>query len=181
MQLKQIKSLQDLDIETAKITSRGIATLSELPSLQALKLARVKLSSEKEWEALGRISTLQRLNLRAIRSKVTDDHIAHLTGLQSLKELSIDAIIFKDRKAFMSMDVTDEGLKYISELKSLEQLSLCGAKITDEGLQQLSKIPGLKWISLQGCNVTEQSLLRLKKKLPALRWFLYNFPDSQGD
>jgi len=81
----------------------------------------------------------------------------------------------------MSMDVTDEGLKYISELKSLEQLSLCGAKITDEGLQQLSKIPGLKWISLQGCNVTEQSLLRLKKKLPALRWFLYNFPDSQGD
>jgi hypothetical protein len=79
------------------------------------------------------------------------------------------------------MNVTDKGLHYISKLKSLEQLNLRGAKITDEGLQQLSKINGLKWISLQGCNVPEQSLQRLKKKLPALRWYLYNFPDSQED
>lgn len=172
MQLKQIKSLRDLDIETANITSRGIAALSELPSLQALKLARIKLSSEKEWEALGRISTLQRLNLRAIRSEVTDAHISHLSGLQLLKELSIDAIIIKDRKATYSMDVTDLGLKYLSKLKSLERLTLRGAKITDEGIQQLSQISTLKHLDFIGCDVTEDGLQRLKKKLPALRWNL---------
>ena len=68
------------------------------------------------------------------------------------------------------MDVTDVGLEYISKLKSLERLTLRGARITDEGLQQLSRIPTLKYLRLPGCKVTEQGLQRLKKKLPALQW-----------
>jgi len=126
------------------------------------------------------LSALQCLNLIHTRSEITDAQIVHLTGLQSLKQLSIDAVIIKDRKAFLSMDVTDKGLEYISELKSLERLRLCGARITDEGLQNLSGIPGLKRMVLENCNVTEQGLQRLKKKLPALSWYLYNFSDSQG-
>lgn len=171
VQLKHIKSLRDLNIETAKITSRGIAALSELPSLQTLKLAHIKLSSEKDWEVLGHLSTLQQLTLRAIRSEVTDTHISHLIRLPFLKELSIDAIIFKDRNATFSMNVTDKGLGHISQLASLERLSLRGAKITDEGIQQLSQISTLEHLELYGCDVTEQGLQRLKKKLPALRWF----------
>jgi Leucine-rich repeat (LRR) protein len=180
IQLKTMQSLQALTIGPSRITGKGIAALAEIPSLRILQLRQAMLASEDDWAALGKLSALQRLSLRHTRSEVTDAHVAHLTGLQSLKELSIDAIIVKDRKAFPSMFVTDKGLEYISKLKSLEHLSLRGAKITDEGLQQLSKIKGLKWMSLQGCNVTEQGLRRLKKKLPALRWFLYNFPDSQG-
>jgi len=172
IQLKHIKSLRDLDIETAKISGRGIAALAELPSLQVLKLANMKLPTEEEWKALGRLSSLQRLSLKAIRSEVTDACIEHMVGLQSLRNLSIDAIVIRDRNAMYSLDITDEGLGYISKLKSLERLTLHGAKITDEGLQQLSKIPKLKWMDLQGCNVTEQGLQRLKKKLPVLRWFL---------
>ena len=179
--LRNMHSLQVLTIGPSQITGKGISVLAQLPSLHTLMLHKATLASEDDWAALGKLSALQTLSLRYLRSEVTDAHIAHLTGLQSLKELSIDAVIFKDRKAFISMDVTDIGLGYISKLKSLERLSLRGAKITDEGLQQLSELRGLKWISLQGCNVNEQSLQRLKKKLPALRWFLYNFPDSQGD
>lgn len=172
MQLKHIQSLRDLDIETAKISGRGIAALSELPSLQVLKLANMKLPTEEEWKALGRLSSLQRLSLKAIRSEVTDAYIEHLVGLQSMRNLSIDAIVIKDRNAMYSLDISDEGLGYLSKLKSLERLTLHGAKITDEGLQQLSEISTLKWMDLQGCNVTEQGLQRLKKKLPALRWYL---------
>jgi Leucine-rich repeat (LRR) protein len=178
VKLKDMHSLEALTIGPSRITGKGISVLAQLPSLHVLALHQAKLDSEEDWAALGKLSALQHLRLRNTRSEVTDAHIAHLTGLQSLKELSIDAIIFKDRKAFPSMDVTDKGLEYISKLKSLESLSLRGAKITDEGLQQLSGIPGLKWLNLQGCDVTEQGLQRLKKKLPALRSYLYNFPDS---
>ena len=172
IELKNMQSLQKLTIGPSKITGSGISALAQLPSLNTLTLHQANLASEDDWMALGKLSALQSLSLRYLRSEVTDAHIAHLTGLQSLRELSIDAIVFKDREAFVSMNVTDKGLHYISKLKSLEQLNLRGAKITDEGLQQLSKIHGLNWISLQGCNVPEQSLQRLKKKLPGLQWDL---------
>ncbi|MGB2862833.1 MAG: hypothetical protein WBC05_05855 [Sedimentisphaerales bacterium] len=180
VKLKNMQFLQSLMIGPSQITGKGIAALAEIPSLQKLQLRQAKLDSEDDWVALGKLSALQSLNLQYLLSEVTDAHISHLSGLQFLKDLSIDAIIIKDRNATFSMDVTDDGLRYLSKLKSLEQLSLRGAKITDEGIQQLSEIQTLKYMYIQDCNVTEQGLLRLKKKLPALRWFLYNFPDSQG-
>jgi Leucine-rich repeat (LRR) protein len=172
VKLKDMRTLQELTIGPSRITGKGISALAELPSLQALTLHQIKLTSEKEWTSFGKLTSLKHLTLRAIRSEVTDAHIAQLAGLQFLKDLSIDAIVIKDRNAVYSMDVTDVGLGYISKLKSLERLSLLGAKITDEGLQQLSEIPGLKWMDLQGCNVTEKGLQKLKNKLPALSWYL---------
>ena len=172
MKLKNMPSLQELTIGPSRITGKGISDLAALISLQALRLHQIKLTSEEEWTSFAKLSSLQRLTLRHIRSKVTDAHIAHLSGLQSLKELSIDAIIIKDRNAMYSMDVTDRGLGYLCKLKSLERLTLRGAKITDEGLQQLSQISTLEHLDLAGCKVTEQGLQRLKKKLPALQWHL---------
>ncbi|MHC4727553.1 MAG: leucine-rich repeat domain-containing protein, partial [Planctomycetota bacterium] len=60
----------------------------------------------------------------------------------------------------------------ISKLKTLERLTLYGAKITDNGLKHLEKLNSLKEMDLQGCKVTEEGLQQLKKKLPALRWHL---------
>lgn len=171
-QLKNMPSLQELTVGPSQITGKGIASLAELPSLKVLCLHQMKLASADEWASFGKLSSLQCLTLMHIRSQVTDAHIAHLAGLQFLRELSIGAIIIRDRNAMYSMDVTDKGIGYISKLKSLERLSLRGVKITDEGLQQLSKIPTLQWLDLQGCKVTEQGLQRLKKKLPALHWYL---------
>ena len=149
-----------------------MAALAELPFLRELRILDMSLSGEEYWVSLGKLASLERLDLDIIRSKITDANISHLDGLQSLKVLSMDAVVFKDQKAYTSMDVTDEGLGYLSKLKSLEHLTLHGAKITDEGIQQLSGIPGLKRMDLQGCNVTEEGLQRLKKKLPALHWYL---------
>lgn len=171
-QLKNMPSLQELTVGPSQITGKGIASLAQLPLLKALSLHQMKLASADEWASFGKLSSLQRLTLRHIRSQVTDAHIAHLAGLQFLRELSIDAIIIRDRNATYFMDVTDKGIGYISKVKCLERLSLRGIKITDEGLQQLSEIPTLQWVDLQGCKVTEQGLQRLKKKIPALHWYL---------
>jgi internalin A len=178
VKLKDMHSLEALTIGPSRITGKGISILAQLPSLRVLALDQAKLDSEDDWAALGKLSDLQSLSLSHTLSEVTDAYIAHLTGLKSLRDLSIDAIIFKGRKAFPSMNITDKGLEYISKLESLESLNLRGAKITDEGLQKLSEIPRLKWLDLQGSNVTEEGLKQLKKKLPALRWPLYNYGES---
>jgi Leucine-rich repeat (LRR) protein len=172
IQLKNMQSLQELEIETAKVTSKGIAALSQLSLLRALKLTNMKLPSNEQWNALGKLTSLKRLTLRSLRSNVTDSHLAHLNGLQSLIDLYIDAVVIKDRNAMYSMDITDKSLEHISKLQSLERLTLHGAKITDEGLKYLEKLKSLKEMDLQGCKVTEEGLQRLKKKLPALSWYL---------
>jgi beta-lactamase regulating signal transducer with metallopeptidase domain/Leucine-rich repeat (LRR) protein len=162
-QLKKLPVLQELSLNSEQITSRGMATLTQLPSLQSLSLMDMKLSLE-DWGTLGRISSLQRLDID-LRSKITDAHLKHLTRLQSLKYLSVDC-------SSQDMHVTDEGLTHIAKLRSLERLTLHGAKITDQGLQQLQGLSSLKWMDLQRCKVTDQGLERLKRKLPALKWYL---------
>lgn len=162
-QLKKLTMLQELSLNGGQITSRGMAILIQLPSLQSLRLTHMKLSDE-DWRTLGRISSLQRLDVN-IRSEITNAHIERLTGLQSLKRLYIDC-------SSLDMHITDEGLAYIAKLTSLERLTLHGAKITDKGLQHLEDLSSLKWMDLQGCKVTDQGLERLKQKLPALHWYL---------
>ncbi len=172
IQLKNMQSLQALTIGPSRITGKGIAALAEISSLRVLQLHQATLASEDDWMAIGKLSALQSLSLRYLRSEVTDAHISHLSGLQFLKYLSIDAFVIKDRKAISSLNVTDSGLRCLSKLKSLEHLTLRGAKITDEGIQQLSQISTLEHLDLVGCDVTEDGLQRLKKKLPAIRWRL---------
>jgi Leucine-rich repeat (LRR) protein len=161
-----MQSLQELRLYGSQISSKGMVVLTKLPSLRRLTLDDMILSSDAYWEILGELTSLQVLQLDDIQSEITDAHIAHLTGLSSLKRLDISP----DTK--QPINITNIALKHISNLKSLERLTLHGAKITDEGLQQLGNLDSLKWMDLQGCNVTEEGLLRLRKKLPELRWYL---------
>ncbi len=178
LQLKGAVALCDLDIMTANITSRGLGALAEMASLRSLKLANMKLASEEEWKALGAFLSLESLTLRAIRSEVSDAHIAYLGNLRRLKELAIDAIVIKDRRAMYSMDVTDKSLGYICSLKSLEYLELSGTRFTDEGIQKLSQLSMLKQLYLKDYTVTEQSFQSLQKKLPGLRCELFSVKEE---
>jgi len=168
--LKDIKSLQSLSLNGRKITGKAMTALTELPFLRKLSIRYMNLSDEEYWINLGKLTSLERLDLTYIQPKVTNANISHLSGLQSLKDLSVVSVVVKDNNTVATMDVTDEGLMHLSKLKALERLSLTGAKITDEGLQQLSKIPNLKVLRLHSCGVTEHGLQQLKKKLPALYW-----------
>ncbi len=171
--LRNMASLSELVVGPARLTGKGIAALAPLPSLQMLSIDQMELASPDEWASFAKLSALRRLSLKHIRSRVSDAHVAHLADLQSLTDLSLSAIVIEGRKVISwSMDVTDEGLSHIAKLKKLESLSLHGAKITDQGLQQLAELPELKWLDLQGCGVTEGGLKRLKKRLPALQWYL---------
>jgi hypothetical protein len=165
MQLKNIKSLQELGLNGVQITAKDFEVLTELPSLSVLSLFDMEIPSRECWINLGKLTSLQRLSLNHTRPIITDENIGCLTGLHSLKRLKIFP-------AEIPPNISDATLKHISKLQSLEHLTLYGARITDKGLKHLEKFKSLKWMDLQGCNVTEEGLQKLKKKLPALHWAL---------
>ena len=166
VQLKNLPLLMDLTLPHIQLTSRDMAALAQLHSLRMLDHYDVELSRDEDWEALGKLSSLQSLDLSRIRSEITDGRIANLTGLHSLKRLEMSTK--------RPSSITDAALKHISELKAMESLkiNINDAKITDEGLEYLEGLDSLKSLDLQGCTVTGRGLQRLKKKLPALRLYL---------
>ncbi|MFC1637083.1 M56 family metallopeptidase, partial [Planctomycetota bacterium] len=150
--LKDIKSLQSLELYESNITGKAMMALTELPFLRELSIREMNLSDEEHWISLGKLVSLESLDLRSTPSRITDANISHLSNMHSLKVLKISSVLADKRNVVDDMDVTDEGLMHLSKLQALEHLSLTGAKkITDEGLQQLSKIKGLKRLDLQAC------------------------------
>ncbi len=170
--LRMLPSLEALMIGPSRITGTGLATLTNIPSLRVLELHQADLPAPQDWAALGKLSLLERLELMHTRSKVTDAHVAGLVDLEALEDLTLSAIVVRDRQAIARLDVTDEGLTHLAKLKRLKRLSLTGAPITDEGLQKLATLPQLERLELWACGVTEQGLEQLKQKLPALGWYL---------
>lgn len=60
-----------------------------------------------------------------------------------------------------ALKVTDEGLAVIAslDLPKLKCLNLSGSEgVTDEGIRELAKIPTLEWLGLQGTGITDQGL-----------------------
>jgi hypothetical protein len=59
---------------------------------------------------------------------VTDLGLKQLTGLTSLRSLSL-----------FGLPVTDKGLKELADLTALERLDLRQTKVTDKGIAELKK------------------------------------------
>ncbi len=63
--------------------------------------------------------------------------------------------------------LTEEGLKVLSELKSIEYLDLRETPVTDAALQELSTLKSLKRIMLMDCTrVTDAGVAEFQRSLP---------------
>ena len=56
---------------------------------------------------------------------------------------------------------TDDGLRYIAELRYLESLDLSDAPITDAGLVHLGNLRNLRWLDITSTRATDEGLVRL--------------------
>ncbi|MDA1014941.1 MAG: protein translocase subunit SecD [Planctomycetota bacterium] len=91
--------------------------------------------------------------------QTTDEDLKNLVGRKMKKVEQIDLANTK---------ITDEGLKYLSGLKSLQILNLSRTDITDAGLKQLTDLPRLRSLSIGDTKVTDASVGALKG-LPSLQ------------
>ena len=83
---------------------------------------------------------------------VTDDWLKKLSGLTSLKSLSL-----------ANCSVTNDGLQHVGELTSLEELNLTLTAISDDGLKHLSELTHLRVLGLASSQCTGSGFIHLGK------------------
>jgi len=127
--ITHLTGLNTLNLDGANITIRGLEYLTELKSLERLKSPA----------GLG------------------DSGMIAVGKLRPLKVLYI----------WENNSVTNEGLEQLLNLRSLELLVLKSVRMTDEGLKVLSGLPSLNHLILDG-NFTNNAVLYLKD-IPSLR------------
>ena len=98
--------------------------------------------------------------LRLDHTLVRDQDLRQLGGLEA-KLLRIN---------FSKTQITDQGLKELSRVQSLEQLRLASPKITDDGLGALEDLAQLRFLHLLDMPISDAGLAHLHglKKLESL-------------
>jgi len=68
-----------------------------------------------------------------------------------------------------NVNITDLGMKYLKEIKSLRMLGLGGTRITDAGLKDLQELKNLQTLDVSYAKVTDEGQRELKEAMPGLR------------
>jgi len=132
----------------------SLVTDSQLASLEGLKALRVLIAIESDVsdQGLAHLSGLVALKELWLdfNPKVTDAGLAHLHALQNLRVLR-----------FHRSPITDAGIVGIKEFKELEDLQLGYARITDASLGLIAGFAKLKILDLQHTEVTDNGMSSL--------------------
>ena len=161
--VSQIGTLEEVyAIWIDTITDQGIRYLAKLPRLKRVDAERAKLTDES-LRVLSRIQTLETLRLPA--QGITDEGVRSLAALTQSKQLLVGAA--------SSSLLTDQSLKAISTLDTLEELVTSGRDFTDEGMKYISRLKSLKYLCIStGPNITDAGFAELValKDLEHLTW-----------
>lgn len=105
------------------------------------------------------ITSLRCLEYLSLPDRITDAGMAHVAGLTCLKGFLM---------AGGNSRISDEGLRHISRISSLEELCLRGEHMSDAGLAYLKKLPNLEYLCLYGSRFTDAGCVHIKE-MPSLR------------
>ncbi len=162
--LAKYTQLRALSLRGSQLLSRGARHLSVLTQLVSLDLAKCSQIGNDEIRELKRLTNLQELilertpkvhldalqfpNLTSLsyficRDALTDEGLRLVCRISTLKRLILGNC---ER-------VTNNGLKHITALKSLETLSMNSlVSVEDKGLEAVFSLPRIKHLTLRRCH-----------------------------
>jgi Leucine Rich repeat len=144
------KGIRTLQIGGQQATNRGMAYVDSMTGLEELIIFPANQISD---EGVAHLTGLRNLRVLFItNSQVTDAGLRHLSRLRSVEHLTLEGMGFSDR-----------GLAYLSEMNRLKSLSLWNGVpgMTDIGLASLGGLKDLELLDLRGCKVTDRGLEQL--------------------
>ena len=163
-QLAGLTKLKELELRATACGGDGMEYLKQMLDLQMLDLSECNAPTlDKALETIGTLKHLEDLNLW--NTYLTDNGVASLSGLTTLKALNLDNI----------KGVTDASMDTIAKLTSLEYLHLGGTGITDAGLAKLHTLKNLKksgdrpGLVLTFTNTSDAAVEALMEAIPALK------------
>ncbi|MBN2590117.1 MAG: hypothetical protein JXA96_09655 [Sedimentisphaerales bacterium] len=195
--IAKLTNLKDLSIFFAnQLSDKGLVELAALQSLSSLYIGEGTKVSVSGLKSLNTLKNLKKLDLNMIHEGKSD--IMDISGLTELENLTLYLYIERQRDGsylnaaqFSDQDwaclaklrklktlnitgfgITDNGIKYLSGLKNLEQISItCSNElsITDEGLKYIIDKPKLNRIFIKDGHFTDKALEYLSG-MPTLSW-----------
>jgi len=146
--LSALPVLAELILQETRITNTGLDEIVKIAWLRALDLGHTEVTND----GLARLSELPRLETLFLSGdKITDEGMAHLLALPRLQRLSL------------GNQISDAGLAYVSQIKTISTLDLNNSGITNAGLAHLSSLPALKTLNLEGTAITDDALEHIFK------------------
>jgi hypothetical protein len=139
------------------VDDEGLAAVARVDHVGALYLDNCREISPAGLSQLQGLSELQKLSLS--RTAVDDRSLQFLRGMPRLAELNL----------FGNDRITDEGMRALSQCRSLRTIKLQETRVGDEGLRQLKGLSALQEIWLDGTQVTEAGLRELEAARPGIK------------
>ena len=125
------------------ITDNDLINISKIKNLNRIALDKTSISDI----GVGYLSNVNNLDsLHASFTRITGN------GFKNFKDVKLTLLNLNNTL------INDDGLKFISMLNSLEELSIGGTKISDIGLKQLSVMPNLHTLYINNTNITDGGL-----------------------
>jgi hypothetical protein len=121
--LDAMNHLQDLGLESTRITVAGLMRFRGLHKLKAILLCNMDVN-EAWLDEIGKLDQLEWVSL--VGTHATDVGLAKLTGIKNLKTLFL-----------YERNITDAGLEYVAKLKQLTEANIGGTRATPEGVEKL--------------------------------------------
>ncbi|TWU37855.1 Methicillin resistance mecR1 protein [Novipirellula aureliae] len=142
------RSIRRLNLETANVSEDALSVLGSLDRLEYLSLYETGLTDA----GLAHIASNTRLKELVLHgNNITDAGLRHLRGMQELRKLSINNTL----SVKSNMQIGDEGMKHLGQLRSLELLDLQKTDVTSKGLEQLADLPNVKMLLLAGAAIDD--------------------------
>lgn len=173
--ISEAQTLEELNLAASWARALDLTPLVRLKSLKTLELWNNQINDERA-KNLGQLSSLEYLGLKG--TGFADKHAVHLSKLTKLRRLDLDrritdlglrsisGLVDLEELSLDGAQITAEGLVHLARLKNLRSLRLDGADIGDDGVERLAKLHRLEILRLRGCGLTDKafsSLVRIKR------------------
>ncbi|MFO0964014.1 MAG: hypothetical protein U0793_00310 [Gemmataceae bacterium] len=152
--LKTLPALRELRLDNTQVTDDGLKILAKIPTLRDLYLDKARITSAGLLAFAGHKS----LRLINLTPQQVNDETLRFLGVNRMLHLLSAARTSAGERPRSEDDITalilnqsavsDDGLRELAGLKSLQLLMLRGTKTTDEAVEALKKdLPRLKTVS----------------------------------
>lgn len=157
--LSEIQMLNLSCCENIAFLAPAVNTLRALSKLTSLVLSHNQKINNQSLEALGRLPSLQNLEIESTRAG--NSGLAHLSGLSKLQTLNVSqchrvgnrGLDIRQLRNLQSLNLTycsvkNEDLALIAEMKEVVSLQISGNDITNQGIQSLKNLAHLKDLTM---------------------------------
>jgi hypothetical protein len=152
--IARFPKLRRLRLAKTTITAAGLPPLAHLANLADLDLSECAALDDAALEPVGRLVSLERLNLW--RVPVGDTGIMKLAPLVRLRWLNLD-----------NTQLTDAGLAALAGMRDLAFLHVGSTAVSNAGIDRLATLPALRELHVTRTAVDAAGAASLRRKLPA--------------